>query len=121
VLVRGVQQYMLAPCAHVVAALKFANRLSSVNEYFDPSWTTEMYRRAYDPAMKIPPFVIKEDLLRFAHHEPPTIGKKRGRPKESSKKRIESQPASLALAKKSTYKCTSCKQVGHNKRSCTNT
>lgn len=115
----GISAYMKAPCTHIVAALKYNNALSSLNQYFDESWTTETYRRAYDPALKMRPFVLKEELMRFESHQPPPVPKKRGRPKKS-KKRIESQQASLSLNKKSVYTCTACKEKGHNKRSCKN-
>ena len=103
----GYFAYMKAPCAHVTAALRSVNRLSDLESYFDASWTTESYKRAYDPSLKMKPYVIKDDLLRFDRHVPPPVPKKRGRPKKSTK-RIESQQASKDLKKKKAYKCTVC-------------
>lgn len=114
----GCFEYVKAPCAHVVAALKSVNKLSLLSSFFDDSWTAEAYRRAYDPTIKMSPYVIKDDLLRFENHQPPPVPKKRGRPKKNAK-RIESQSASLALKKSGSYKCGRCKEEGHNKRSCT--
>lgn len=114
----GYYKCMKAPCVHVIAALKCVNKLSLLWSFFDDTWSTDTYRRAYDPTIKMSPFVTKDDLLRFELHEPPPVPKKRGRPKNSSK-RIESQPASLALKKQGKYKCGQCGGFGHNKRACT--
>ena len=113
----GYFAYMRAPCAHVIAALRSINRLSKLESFFDASWTTESYKRAYDPSLKMKPYVIKDDLLRKEDHVPPPVPKKRGRPKKSTK-RIESQPATKDLKKKAAYACTVCGGSGHNKRSC---
>nr|CCA23727.1 putative protein [Albugo laibachii Nc14] len=113
----GYFQYMDAPCVHVVASLKHINNLSILREFIGTSWTTAVYKQAYNPLLKMPPTVTKDELLRFEHHQPPPVPQKRGRPKKS-KKRIESQPASLALSKKSAYTCSACGCMGHSKRSC---
>lgn len=113
----GYFQHMDAPCVHVAAALKHTNNLSKLREFIGKSWTTDTYKQAYDPSLKMHPTVTKDELLRFEHHQPPPVPQKRGRPK-NTKKRIESQPASLALSKKSTYTCSACGGRGHNKRSC---
>lgn len=112
----GYFAYMKAPCKHVIAALKSVNKLSQVRDYYDPSWTTEAYKRAYDPAVKIGPFVIKDALCRNECHQPPPVPKKRGRPKKT--KRIESQPATEALKMRRKNKCNACGGLGHNKRTC---
>jgi hypothetical protein len=112
----GYFAYMKAPCQHLIAALKFVNKLSQLRDYYDESWTTKAYQRAYDPAVKIGSFVTKDALLRIERHQPPPVPKKRGRPKKT--KRIESQPATEALKAKRKNKCNACGSMGHNKRTC---
>lgn len=112
----GYFDYMKAPCRHLIAALKSVNKLSLLKNYYHESWTTEAYTRAYNPELKIAPFVTKDALLRIEHHQPPPVPKKRGRPKKA--KRIESQPASEALTVKRKIKCNTCGGLGHNKRTC---
>ena len=75
-----------------------------------------MYQRAYDPMVKMIPCVTMDELARLEKHLPLTVSKKRGRPKKS--KRIESQAATEAFKKKSSNKCTTCGNYGHNKRTC---
>nr|CCA25172.1 AlNc14C279G10084 [Albugo laibachii Nc14] len=89
-------QYMDARSVHVVASLKHINNLSILREFIGKPWTTAVCKQAYDPLLKTPPTLTKDELLRFEHHQPPPVSQKRGPPKKS-KKRIESQPPSLAL------------------------
>ena len=108
---------MDAPCVHVVASLKHIKYLSILREFIGTTWKTAVYNQAYDPLLKMPPTVTKNELLCFELHQPPQFPQKRGRPKKS-KKRIESQQAILALSKKSDYTCSACGSIGHKKRSC---
>nr|CCA27099.1 transposon protein putative [Albugo laibachii Nc14] len=51
----GYFQYMDAPCIHVVTSLKHINNVSILGEFIGTSWTTAVYKQAYNPLFKMTP------------------------------------------------------------------
>lgn len=94
-----------SPCFHAITACRY--EATDPYNHFSNTYKVKYYRRTYEVAM--PPISI-DNLPPDPNILPPLIVKKRGRPKE---KRIKKG----ALKRKQT-KCSSCLQLGHNKRRC---
>ncbi|KAK1943167.1 hypothetical protein P3T76_005804 [Phytophthora citrophthora] len=103
------------PCVHALIALKHAGRLKEMTRFYFGSWKTPVSREAYVERARTTnlPLVLKDALTR-GECKSPEFQKKRGRPK---KKRIPSQQATESL-RKQIRRCGICKQVGHNRKSC---
>ena len=105
------------PCQHAISAILFDG--SVPEDYVHPYYTIETYMKAYEPI--IYPVASMEQWRRASINplEPPKDKIQRGRPK-IKRKRHPSEPKNpYKLSKAGTIiKCSECKKVGHNSRTC---
>ena len=105
------------PCQHAISAILFDG--SVPEDYVHPYYTIETYMKAYEPI--IYPVASMEQWRRTSIDplEPPKDKIQRGRPK-IKRKRHPSEPKNpYKLSKAGTIiKCSECKKVGHNSRTC---
>ncbi|KAI8566468.1 hypothetical protein RHMOL_Rhmol02G0043400 [Rhododendron molle] len=105
------------PCIHVIAALGF-NNLEPL-DYVHDCYRVDTYMRTYDNLMgpingkDMWPSTDNVKLL------PPDIKKRAGRPKKARRREPEEPKDPIRLGRKGIkMTCSSCGNVGHNKRGC---
>ncbi|XP_060182419.1 uncharacterized protein LOC132612095 [Lycium barbarum] len=102
------------PCPHAWAVIKKKNLVADdyCSDLFKPETVVKTYDVAVDPLLnerewKIPKYILEDVVLPPKYKRPP------GRPKKRSDK-----PLSELLAGKKRHGCSTCGQLGHNRRSC---
>lgn len=105
------------PCIHAIAALGF-NNLEPL-DYVHDCYRVDTYMRTYDNLMgpingkDMWPSTDNVKLL------PPDIKKRAGRPKKARRREPEEPKDPIRLGRKGIkMMCSSCGNVGHNKRGC---
>ena len=103
------------PCVHALACIHFIR--ANIEEYVDPYFTFEKWRKIFDGVVHpIPSRIYWPPFPESALLVPPIPKRQTGRPRlHRTRATGEQGPvATRAL----TIKCKLCKQSGHNKRSC---
>ncbi|MQM18526.1 hypothetical protein Taro_051519 [Colocasia esculenta] len=108
----GHWQLVKISCKH--ACTTIGNNKEAVSQYVSAFYSTEVYRAAYEtniqpiPTFDMPNLPQPSDIL----IKPPTTNRFPGRPR---KRRIHSRGEV-----EHAYICSRCKQIGHNRRTCSN-
>jgi len=105
------------PCRHVVAAINY--KVENPEAYVHPYYKRAAYEACYSPEItpingqQLWPKSNKPELLPPIYKTPP------GRPKKLRRREADEHVSHSKLSKKNLImKCSRCKQMGHNIRSC---
>lgn len=104
-----IDQYDI-PCRHIIAALASQSKRDNVYIGFAECYHADKFESSFWYKATFVP--LTHELQDDETWLPPLVTKKHGRPKT---RRIRSAGEDI---EKVTYRCTKCKQPGHNKRSC---
>lgn len=115
----GCRQWDLSgiPCPHAISAILYDS--SKPEDYLNPYFSVDMYKKAYDPM--IYPMPSEEQWVRTNEDkvEPPVYRPAVGRPKKL-RRRGPDEPRNPYCIRKGgvTMRCSRCREVGHNNRTC---
>jgi len=105
------------PCRHVVAAINY--KVENPKAYVHPYYKRPTYEACYSPKItpingqQLWPKSNQPELLLPIYKTPP------GRPKKLRRREVDEHVSHSKLSKKNLImKCSRCKQLGHNIRSC---
>ena len=103
------------PCVHALACIHFIR--ANVEEYVDPYFTSDKWRKTFDGAVHpIPNRIYWPPFPEYALLAPPIPKRQTGRPRmHMTRASGEQRPVATRAI---TVKCKLCKQSGHNKRRC---
>jgi hypothetical protein len=106
------------PCSHAISAI--LHNSSKPEQYLHQYYSVENYKKAYDPM--IYPVPSEDQWVRTGQDEvdPPIIRPTPGRLKKN-RRRGPDEPKNPYCMRKCgvTMRCSKCKAVGHNARTCT--
>ncbi|KAK1257238.1 hypothetical protein QJS04_geneDACA024221 [Acorus gramineus] len=102
------------PCIHAVKARRFKRQ--DPHEYCDPCFHRERAIRIYSHFIHPLSDQFLWPLTNRDPVEPPIMRRMAGRPRKARVRDTDEAPASLKTG--GTVKCSRCKQIIHNKRSC---
>jgi len=105
------------PCRHVVAAINY--KVENPEDYVHAYYKRDAYQTSYGPQItpingqQLWPKTNQPELLPPIYKTPP------GRPKKLRRRETGEHVSHSKLSKKNNIiKCSRCKQLGHNIRSC---
>jgi len=105
------------PCRHVVAAINY--KIENPEAYVHPCYKREAYHACY--SLEITPINGKQLWPKINQPEllPPIYKTPPGKPKKLRRREADENVSHSKLSKKNMImKCSKCKQIGHNIRSC---
>lgn len=106
------------PCPHAISAI--LHNSSKPEQYLHQYYSVQNYKKAYDPM--IYPVPSKDQWVKTGQDEvdPPIIRSTPGRPKKI-RRRGPDEPRNPYCMRKCgvTMRCSKCRAVGHNARTCT--
>jgi hypothetical protein len=105
------------PCPHAISAILYHS--AKPEQYLHPYYSVENYKMAYDPM--IYPVPSEDQWVRTGQDEvhPPVIRATPGRPKKL-RRRGPDEPRNPHCMRKGgvSMRCSKCRTVGHNARTC---
>jgi hypothetical protein len=105
------------PCAHAVSGIWYFN--ANPEDYVDEWYTVEMYKKAYDEIVYPMPGEDQWVRTSYEHVNPPLNRIQPGSPRKVRKRGPE-EPVNQNRIRKGgvIMRCSKCRQVGHNTRTC---
>uniref|UniRef100_A0A2N9HBF3 SWIM-type domain-containing protein n=1 Tax=Fagus sylvatica TaxID=28930 RepID=A0A2N9HBF3_FAGSY len=105
------------PCHHAISAILHEG--SKIEDYVDHCYTIEKYKKSYEPIIHPVPSMEQWTQTQYDPVDPPLERCHPGRPKRQ-RKRDPIEPSNPYRFSKlgTNIKCSVCKKLGHNSRTC---
>uniref|UniRef100_A0A2N9ETW0 SWIM-type domain-containing protein n=1 Tax=Fagus sylvatica TaxID=28930 RepID=A0A2N9ETW0_FAGSY len=105
------------PCHHAISAI--LHQGSKIEDYVDHCYTIEKYKKSYEPIIYPMPSMEQWAQTQYDPVDPPLERCHPGRPKRM-RRRDPTEPTNPYRFSKvgTNIKCSSCKKLGHNSRTC---
>ena len=105
------------PCHHVISAI--LHQGSKIEDYVEHCYTIEKYKKSYEPIIHLMPSIEQWTQTQYDPVDPPFERCHPGRPKRM-RKRDPIEPSNQYRFSKvgTNIKCSNCKKLGYNSRTC---
>lgn len=105
------------PCRHAASAV--THKRGNLEEYCDDSFSKATYLRAYGGMIHPIPDQRLWEFVGGDIVQPPPLKRLSGRPRKNRRREAgEAEAGTSNVRRANTLKCSTCKEFGHNKRTC---